>query len=266
MFPCDMGHVRPVWCGKPEVRPAAKPTGQVDARAEVNRTLRIARPFLAQILVQISITCLIPRQVVQCNGMSRGPRHRTEVLARGWVTQGNGNEWVRPARTSPGKEETSMAEVEKQASISPSGFFGRTTRRRTARSFFRGKMPRNRLLSRLHTPRPNPRPPRPRAPTCRSTPMGRLRLVSARRTRPCARLFFRGRDRQRFSPLTGSRRGLDVARDERKREAPRGAGHLDAPLPDLGCERRSEPMPPETNRLVAHVDAAFVQQILDVSE
>ena len=41
---------------------------------------------------------------------------------------------------------------------------------------------------------------------------------------------------------------------------------LDPPFPDLGCERRAEPMPPETNRLMAHIDAALVQQVFDVSE
>jgi hypothetical protein len=39
---------------------------------------------------------------------------------------------------------------------------------------------------------------------------------------------------------------------------------LDPALPNLGCKHRAEPMPPEPDRLMAHVDAALVEQILDV--
>ena len=37
---------------------------------------------------------------------------------------------------------------------------------------------------------------------------------------------------------------------------------LDPALPNLGCKHRAEPMPPEPDRLMAHVDAALVGQIL----
>ena len=45
-----------------------------------------------------------------------------------------------------------------------------------------------------------------------------------------------------------------------------GAQLLDPSAPDLGCEHRPEPMPPEPDRLMAHVDAALVKQILHVPE
>lgn len=41
---------------------------------------------------------------------------------------------------------------------------------------------------------------------------------------------------------------------------------LNAAPPDLGCEHRVEPMPPVAHRFMADIDAAFVQQILHVSE
>jgi hypothetical protein len=41
---------------------------------------------------------------------------------------------------------------------------------------------------------------------------------------------------------------------------------LDAALADLGGEDRAEAVPPEPDRLVADLDAALVQQILDVPE
>ena len=37
-------------------------------------------------------------------------------------------------------------------------------------------------------------------------------------------------------------------------------------MPDLRGEHRAEPVPPEADRLVAHVDAALVEQVLDVPE
>jgi len=39
-----------------------------------------------------------------------------------------------------------------------------------------------------------------------------------------------------------------------------------APISDLRCEYRAEPVPPEANRLVANVDASLKQQILDLTE
>lgn len=45
-----------------------------------------------------------------------------------------------------------------------------------------------------------------------------------------------------------------------------GAHALDAAFPDLRSEQRAEPVPPKPHRLVADVDAALVQQILDVAE
>jgi len=41
---------------------------------------------------------------------------------------------------------------------------------------------------------------------------------------------------------------------------------LDTPLPDLGSEHRTEPVPPEPHRLMADVDAALEQQILDLTQ
>ena len=40
----------------------------------------------------------------------------------------------------------------------------------------------------------------------------------------------------------------------------------DAAPPDLGCEHRAEPIPPVAHRFMADIDAAFVQQILHLSE
>jgi hypothetical protein len=41
---------------------------------------------------------------------------------------------------------------------------------------------------------------------------------------------------------------------------------MNPPFPDLRGEHRSEPVPPEPDRLVANVDAALEQQILDLAE
>ncbi len=40
---------------------------------------------------------------------------------------------------------------------------------------------------------------------------------------------------------------------------------LDTFSADLGCENRTEPVPPTPNRLVAHVGTAPVQQIFNIS-
>ncbi len=40
----------------------------------------------------------------------------------------------------------------------------------------------------------------------------------------------------------------------------------DAPFPDLGRGHRAEAVPPEPNRLVADVDTAFMEQILDIAK
>ena len=37
-------------------------------------------------------------------------------------------------------------------------------------------------------------------------------------------------------------------------------------LPDLGREHRTEPVPPQTHRLVADVDAALEQDVLDLAQ
>jgi hypothetical protein len=42
--------------------------------------------------------------------------------------------------------------------------------------------------------------------------------------------------------------------------------HAIPPLPDLGREHRAQPVPTEPDRLVADVDAAFKQQILDLAQ
>ncbi|EAQ23117.1 hypothetical protein ROS217_02660 [Roseovarius sp. 217] len=41
---------------------------------------------------------------------------------------------------------------------------------------------------------------------------------------------------------------------------------MDAAFADLGSEHGAEPVPPEPDRLMADVDAALVQQILDVAK
>ncbi len=41
---------------------------------------------------------------------------------------------------------------------------------------------------------------------------------------------------------------------------------LDPALPDLGGDHRPEPVPPEPHRLMANIDAPFVQKILDIPE
>ncbi len=46
-------------------------------------------------------------------------------------------------------------------------------------------------------------------------------------------------------------------------ESPHAA---DQPLADVGGEHRAEPVPPKPHRLVADVDAALEQQILDVAQ
>jgi hypothetical protein len=45
-----------------------------------------------------------------------------------------------------------------------------------------------------------------------------------------------------------------------------GRHALDAAFPELGCEQRAEAVPPEPHRLVADLDAALVQQILDAPQ
>src|SRR6056297_1346059 len=47
---------------------------------------------------------------------------------------------------------------------------------------------------------------------------------------------------------------------------PAGAHALDPPLSDLGGEDRTEPMPPEPDGLVADVDAALMEQVLDIPQ
>ena len=41
---------------------------------------------------------------------------------------------------------------------------------------------------------------------------------------------------------------------------------FDPALPDLRSKHRAEPMPPEPNRFIADLDAALMQQVLDVAE
>lgn len=43
------------------------------------------------------------------------------------------------------------------------------------------------------------------------------------------------------------------------------ASMLDPTLPDLGCDHRSEPIPPEPYLFVASVDAAIEQDVLDLT-
>jgi len=45
-----------------------------------------------------------------------------------------------------------------------------------------------------------------------------------------------------------------------------GAWPIGAALPNLGREHRAESVPPETNRLMAEIDATFMEQIFDVSK
>ena len=40
---------------------------------------------------------------------------------------------------------------------------------------------------------------------------------------------------------------------------------LGALLADLGSKHRAEPVPPQTNGLVANIDATLVKQVLDIS-
>ncbi len=41
---------------------------------------------------------------------------------------------------------------------------------------------------------------------------------------------------------------------------------MNAPLPDLSGEHRSEPVPPEPHRLVADIDTTLEQQVLDLGQ
>ena len=43
-----------------------------------------------------------------------------------------------------------------------------------------------------------------------------------------------------------------------------GLHPINPTLPNLGGEHRAEPMPPGPNRLVANIDAAFMQQIFHI--
>ena len=45
-----------------------------------------------------------------------------------------------------------------------------------------------------------------------------------------------------------------------------GLHALNPSLSDLGSEHRAEPVPPVSHRFMADIDAAFVQQILDISK
>ena len=47
---------------------------------------------------------------------------------------------------------------------------------------------------------------------------------------------------------------------------PEAAHAIDPLAAYLACKHRPEPIPPETHRLVANVDAALEQQILDVAQ
>jgi hypothetical protein len=60
---------------------------------------------------------------------------------------------------------------------------------------------------------------------------------------------------------------VDLHEDLVKVPAPVAALHpLDAALADLGGEHRAEAMPPKSHCLVADLDAALVQQVLDVPQ
>lgn len=49
--------------------------------------------------------------------------------------------------------------------------------------------------------------------------------------------------------------------------APAGTGNLsDAALSDLRSKQRAEPIPPQTRRLVADIDAALMQKVLDLAQ
>ena len=41
---------------------------------------------------------------------------------------------------------------------------------------------------------------------------------------------------------------------------------LHSPFPDLGCEDRAEPIPPEPHRLMADIDAPLEQRVLDLPQ
>ncbi|MEO6359063.1 MAG: hypothetical protein ABIO43_00635, partial [Sphingomicrobium sp.] len=47
---------------------------------------------------------------------------------------------------------------------------------------------------------------------------------------------------------------------------PETAHLVDPPPADLACEKGAKPIPPQAHRLVADVDPAFEQQVLDVAQ
>lgn len=63
--------------------------------------------------------------------------------------------------------------------------------------------------------------------------------------------------------------GLSVDLHENLVQVPTPAARphpLDAALSDLGGKKRPEPVPPKPHGLVADIDAAFVQQVLDIAK
>ena len=62
--------------------------------------------------------------------------------------------------------------------------------------------------------------------------------------------------------------GVDTDVDFVEMPAPVGVGPhvMNALSADLGGEHRAEPVPPKPHRLVADVDAALEQQVLDVAQ
>jgi hypothetical protein len=60
---------------------------------------------------------------------------------------------------------------------------------------------------------------------------------------------------------------LDLLEDLVEMPPPMARSHaVDAALADLGGKYRPEPVPPEPDRLVANVDAALVEKVLDITE
>ena len=60
---------------------------------------------------------------------------------------------------------------------------------------------------------------------------------------------------------------VDLHKNLVQMPAPTARPHpLDTPLPDLRREHRAEPVPPEPLRLVADIDAPFVQEVLDIAQ
>ena len=60
---------------------------------------------------------------------------------------------------------------------------------------------------------------------------------------------------------------IDLHEDLVEVPAPAAGFHpFDPPLPDLGGEHRAKPVPPISNRFVADLDTALVQQIFDIPE